>query len=42
MTFVPAAGTPSYSGTYIPYIFSRKVLIKLYDALVLPFISNTD
>lgn len=42
MAFIPAAGHPNYQGTFIPYLFSQKVLVRLYDALCLPFISNTD
>lgn len=42
MAFIPAAGHPNYQGTFIPYLFSQKVLVRLYDALCLPYISNTD
>ena len=37
-----AAGTPSYSGTYIPEVWSGKCLIKFYTATVFGDISNTD
>lgn len=37
-----ASGHPSYSGTFIPEIWSTKLLIKFYDATVLAAISNTD
>ena len=36
------AGTPQYSGTFIPEIWSGKLLIKFYAATVLAAISNTD
>lgn len=37
-----AAGTPQYSGTFIPEVWSGKLLIKFYSATVLAAISNTD
>jgi len=37
-----AAGTPQYSGNFIPEIWSGKLLVKFYDATVLAAISNTD
>lgn len=37
-----AAGTPQYSGTFIPEIWSGKLLVKFYAATVLAAISNTD
>jgi len=37
-----ASGTPQYSGTFIPEIWSGKLLIKFYAATVLAAISNTD
>lgn len=37
-----AAGHPQPSGIYIPEIWSGKLLVKFYDASVLPQISNTD
>jgi hypothetical protein len=37
-----AAGTPQYSGTFIPEIWSGKLLVKFYAATVVAAISNTD
>jgi hypothetical protein len=37
-----AAGHPAYSGTFIPEIWSGKLLVKFYDATVLGDITNTD
>lgn len=37
-----AAGTPQYSGTFIPEVWSSKLLVKFYAATVLAAISNTD
>ena len=37
-----AAGTPQYSGTFIPEIWSGKLLVKFYEATVIAAISNTD
>ena len=42
MAYPNAAGTPSYSGTFIPEIWSKKLVEKFYDATVLTAISNTD
>jgi hypothetical protein len=42
MAFPNAAGTPSYSGTFIPEVWSGKLVAKYYDASVLAAISNTD
>ena len=42
MAFPNAAGTVSYSGTFIPEIWSKKLIEKFYDATVLSAISNTD
>jgi len=42
MAFPNQGGTPSYSGTFIPEIWSRKLQVKFYDATVLTAISNTD
>jgi len=40
---IPAApGTPQYSGTFIPEIWSGKLLVKFYAATVIAAISNTD
>lgn len=41
MAFPTAAGVPSYSGTFIPEIWSGMLLDKFYDATVLASISNT-
>lgn len=37
-----AAGTPQYSGTFVPEIWSGKLLVKFYEACVLADVSNTD
>jgi len=37
-----ASGHPQYSGTFIPEIWSTKMLVKFYAACVLADISNTD
>lgn len=37
-----AAGYPAYSGTFIPQIWSGKLVEKFYDATVFGDISNTD
>lgn len=42
MSYPVQAGTPSYSGTFIPEIWSSKLQVKFYDATVLSAISNTD
>lgn len=42
MAFPHAAGTVSYSGTFIPEIWSKKLIEKFYDATVLSAISNTN
>lgn len=42
MAVPAAAGTPQYSGTFIPEIWSGKLLVKFYAATVLAAISNTD
>lgn len=42
MTVAAAPGTPQYSGTFVPEIWSGKLLIKFYAACVLAAISNTD
>jgi hypothetical protein len=39
---VPAAANPAYSGTFIPEIWSGKLLEKFYSACVLAAISNTE
>ena len=42
MAIDAAAGTAQYSGTFIPEIWSGKLLVKFYAATVLAAISNTD
>jgi len=42
MAYPHASGTVSYSGTFIPEIWSKKLIEKFYDATVLTAISNTD
>ena len=42
MAFPYAPGTVSYSGTFIPEIWSKKLIEKFYDATVLTAISNTN
>ena len=42
MAVSAASGTPQYSGTWIPEIWSGNMLIKFYEACVLAAISNTD
>lgn len=42
MAYPNAAGTPQYSGTFIPEIWSSKLVENLYDATVLTSISNTN
>ena len=42
MAYPYAAGTVSYSGTFIPEIWSGKLIEKFYDATVLTAISNTN
>lgn len=37
-----ASGTPQYSGTFVPEIWSGTLLVKFYAACVLAAISNTD
>jgi len=40
---VPSAtGHPAYSGTFIPEVWSGKLLVKFYDATVVAAIANTD
>lgn len=40
MAVEAAAGTPQYSGNFIPEIWSAKLLIKFYSATVLAAIST--
>ena len=42
MAIAAAAGTPQYSGNFIPEIWSGKLLVKFYAATILAAISNTD
>ena len=42
MAINTAAGTPQYSGTFVPEIWSGKILVKFYANTVIPAISNTD
>lgn len=45
MAYPIAAGSvvsPAYSGTFIPQIWSSKLIEKFYDATVLAAISNTN
>ena len=42
MAFPIAPGSVSYSGTFIPEIWSKKLIEKFYDATVLTAISNTN
>uniref|UniRef100_A0A6M3IKT9 Putative structural protein n=1 Tax=viral metagenome TaxID=1070528 RepID=A0A6M3IKT9_9ZZZZ len=37
-----AAGTPQYSGVFVPEVWSATLLVKFYDACVMAAISNTD
>lgn len=42
MGLTPAAGHPNYSGKFIPEIWSSRLLVKFYEAVVAAAISNTD
>jgi len=42
MAIDAAGGTPQYSGTFVPEIWSGKILVKFYASTVIPAISNTD
>lgn len=42
MAFPKTSSTPTYSGTFIPEIWSGKIIENFYDASVLASISNTD
>jgi hypothetical protein len=42
MVYPVSAGRPSYAGTFIPEIWSGKLIENFYDATVLAAISNTD
>jgi len=41
-TFPIAPGHPDYSGTYIPEVWSGKLLVKFYESTVFGEIANTD
>ena len=34
--------TPAFSGTYIPLLWTKKLLVKFYEQTMLPEIVNTD
>lgn len=42
MAVAASAGTPQYSGTFVPEIWSGKLLVKFYEATVIAAITNTD
>lgn len=42
MSYPSAPGQPNYSGSFIPEIWSTKMIEKYYDGTVLSVISNTD
>jgi hypothetical protein len=42
MSYPIAPGQPNYSGTFIPEIWSTKMIEKYYDGTMLSMISNTD
>ena len=42
MAYPIVSGHPTYSGVFIPEIWSRKLVEKYYDATVLAQISNTN
>lgn len=42
MAYPSVAGVPAYSGTFIPEIWSTKLIEKYYDSTVLSQISNTN
>ncbi len=42
MTINAAGGTPQYSGTFVPEIWSGRILVKFYANTVIPAISNRD
>ena len=42
MAYPNVAGVPSYSGTFIPEVWSSKLIEKYYDSTVLSSISNTN
>ncbi|MCK9342283.1 MAG: hypothetical protein WCS15_00270 [Prevotella sp.] len=42
MSFAVAQGHPQYSGTFIPEIWSGKLITKYYDTTLAASITNTD
>lgn len=42
MAIDAAAGTPQYSGSFVPEVWTGKLLVKFYAACVIASISNTD
>ena len=38
----PYATDPAYSGTFIPTLWSKKLLVKFYEQTMLSEITNTD
>jgi hypothetical protein len=42
MGVMNVAGHPQYSGTFIPELWSTKILVKFYDATVLSSVCNTE
>ena len=42
MAYPAVAGQPTYSGQFIPEIWTTKLVDKYYDQTVLSQISNTD
>ena len=42
MAYPTAQGVESFSGTYIPEVWSTKLLVKFYEGTALTEVSNTD
>ncbi len=42
MAYPVSTGSPEYSGTFIPEIWSGKLITKYYDATIAASITNTD
>lgn len=42
MAYPVATGNPEYSGTFIPEIWSGKLITKYYDTCLAASITNTD
>ncbi len=42
MAYPTVAGVPNYSGTFLPEVWSSKLIEKYYDNTVLSAISNTN